>query len=236
MPDNTDGRPVLVFDVNETLLDIDVLEPIFQRVFGQPGKMREWFAQLILYSQALSLSGRHVPFEALGVSILKMLGEIHDVDVAADDVRDLGHAIATLPGHADVAPALDRLASAGFRMVTLTNSSGGGARDAVEDAGLAERFEYRFTVSDVKRFKPSPAIYQQVSDTLGIAPKNCLLIAAHTWDTLGAQAQGWQAALITRGANAPLRVENVPQPDLIEVGMADLASALISRFPARSDN
>ena len=49
------GKPVLVFDVNETLLDIDVLNPIFDRIFGVPGRMREWFAQLILYSEAITL-------------------------------------------------------------------------------------------------------------------------------------------------------------------------------------
>ena len=227
---------MLVFDVNETLLDIDSLETIFQRIFDQPGKMREWFAQLILYSQALSLSGQHVPFEALGGGVLKMVGEVHDVAISEDDVRALGHAISTLPLHADVASALDQLASAGFRMVTLTNSSSGGARDPLADAGVADRFEHRFTVTEVGRFKPSPATYQQVSDTLGIGPDRCLLIAAHTWDTLGAQAMGWRAALITRGVNAPLNVENVPQPDFIEAGMADLASALISRFKTRSND
>ena len=233
MAEVADPRPKLVFDVNETLLNIDALEPFFRRIFGQPGKMREWFAQLILYSQALSLSGRQVPFEALGGGILKMLGEVHDVAVSDDDVRALGHDISTLPLHTDVAPTLDRLASAGFRMVTLTNSSSGGARDPLADAGVADRFEHRFTVTKVGRFKPSPATYQQVTDTLEIGPDRCLLIAAHTWDTLGAQAMGWKAALLTRGANAPLLVENVPQPDFVETDLTDLAPALISRFHTR---
>ena len=48
--------------------------------------------------------------------------------------------------------------------------------------------------------------------------------------TLGAQAMGWKAALVTRGANAPLLVENVPQPDFVETNLTDLAFALISRF------
>ena len=43
-----DHRPLLVFDVNQTLLNIDALQPLFQRIFGQPARMREWFAQLIL--------------------------------------------------------------------------------------------------------------------------------------------------------------------------------------------
>ena len=162
--------------------------------------------------------------------MLQMLGEIHGVAVSHDDVHALGDAVSTLPLHPDVAPALDELASAGFRMVTLTNSSGGSARDPLADGGMADRFDHRFTVPHVGCFKPSPSTFQQVTDTLGIIPERCLLIAAHTWDTLGAQAMGWQAALITRGVNAPLKVENVPRPNFVEANLVDLSSALTSRF------
>jgi 2-haloacid dehalogenase len=43
-----DKRPLIVFDVNETLLDIEFLEPFFAEIFAAPGRMREWFAQVIL--------------------------------------------------------------------------------------------------------------------------------------------------------------------------------------------
>ena len=44
-------RPsVLVFDVNETLIDIDSLEPHFERMFGDRRVLREWFGQLVMYS------------------------------------------------------------------------------------------------------------------------------------------------------------------------------------------
>ena len=46
--------PLLVFDVNETLLDLDALAPHFKRMFGEGAALREWFAQLILYSEAIT--------------------------------------------------------------------------------------------------------------------------------------------------------------------------------------
>jgi 2-haloacid dehalogenase len=39
---------VCVFDVNETLLDIEFLAPLFQRLYGDRAALREWFAQLVL--------------------------------------------------------------------------------------------------------------------------------------------------------------------------------------------
>src|ERR1700754_3214985 len=48
---------ICVFDVNETLLDIEFIAPLFQRLFGDRNVVREWFGQLVLYSGAISLSG-----------------------------------------------------------------------------------------------------------------------------------------------------------------------------------
>jgi 2-haloacid dehalogenase len=42
-------RPLIVFDVNETLLDLETMTPTFERLFGDRSAMRLWFADLILY-------------------------------------------------------------------------------------------------------------------------------------------------------------------------------------------
>jgi hypothetical protein len=49
-------RPIIVFDVNETLLNLDAIRPTFERIFSDPAAMRLWFADLILYSEALTLT------------------------------------------------------------------------------------------------------------------------------------------------------------------------------------
>jgi 2-haloacid dehalogenase len=46
---------ICVFDVNETLLDIESIAPLFQRLFGDRKVLREWFGQLVLYSNAITL-------------------------------------------------------------------------------------------------------------------------------------------------------------------------------------
>jgi hypothetical protein len=50
------GAPsVIVFDVNETLIDIESIGPFFERKFGDRKVLREWFNQLILYSNVTTL-------------------------------------------------------------------------------------------------------------------------------------------------------------------------------------
>jgi 2-haloacid dehalogenase len=224
------AKPVLVFDVNETLLDIDALNPLFDRIFGVPGRMREWFAQLILYSQSLSLAGRYAPFGALGAGVLRMLGTIHGVQIRNEDVEALRTAIATLPVHAEVPNALRRLSAAGFRMVTLTNTPPAPGPDALTLGGVGNMFEQRFTVDPVRRFKPAPETYRLVTDTLRVPPNQACMIAAHTWDTLGAQAAGWTSALITRRVNAVLDAPDVPKPDIVETDLVATADRIIEKW------
>jgi 2-haloacid dehalogenase len=54
--------PLIVFDVNETLLDLETMAPTFERIFGEKGAMRPWFANLFLYSAALTVAGCYVPY------------------------------------------------------------------------------------------------------------------------------------------------------------------------------
>ena len=57
---------VLVFDVNETLIDIESIAPVFERIVGDPAAMREWFNQLVMYSMTATLSAHYVEFFTLG--------------------------------------------------------------------------------------------------------------------------------------------------------------------------
>ena len=64
------------FDHTETLLDLETMEPIFQRIFGEKKAMRFWFANLILYA-ALTVAGRYVPLIDIGAAVRKMLDAWH---------------------------------------------------------------------------------------------------------------------------------------------------------------
>ena len=155
MSDDT-APSILVFDVNETLLDITTLEPLFDRVFGDRLVLREWFAQLILYSQTMTLSGIYTPFGALAVGALQMIGSLHGRTVADSDIAELKERMGSMPAHPDTAPALTRLRDAGFRLVTLTNSASAGSPTPLERAGLAGFFEQSFSIEAVRKFKPAP--------------------------------------------------------------------------------
>jgi 2-haloacid dehalogenase len=219
-------RRILVFDVNETLLDIEVLNPFFARAFGDARVMRQWFAELILYSQALSLSGGYTDFGKLSVAVLQMVARIRHVALNDADIEEFVETMRSLPPHPDVPEALERLGEAGFRMVTLTNSAPQAGKALLDKAGLSHYFERLFSVDEVKRYKPSRQAYELVTSELGVEPGTLRLIAAHTWDTLGASAAGYAAALVARPGNAPLLVGD--QPDIVEPDLIAVANRIVS--------
>jgi len=227
-----DVRPsVIVFDVNETLIDIEALNPIFERVFGDRRVLREWFGQLVLYSMATTLSGLYEDFFSLGRGLFEMIGTVHGVAVEAADVEALREGMLTMPAHPDVEEGLRELKRAGFRLVTLTNSPPNpDGKSPLERAGLAGHFERQFSVEAVRAFKPSPLGYRMVADELGMAPSACCMVASHVWDTIGAQSAGFSAGLITRPGNAPLPVSGLPQPNVVAPDLPTLAVRLIEHW------
>lgn len=223
---------VVVFDVNETLLDIVALEPLFDRVFGDPGVLREWFAQLVLYSQTMTLAGLYTPFGELAAGAFRMVASLHGVIVAEGDIDDLRGRLHTMPAHADASPALGQLRDAGFRLVTLTNSTPAPSPTPLEHAGLAGFFERSFSVEAVRQFKPAPATYHFVAAALEVEPSDLCLVSCHLWDTIGAQAAGCRGALVTRPHNALLPAPQVPVPDLVASTLTLLADQIIARWPS----
>jgi 2-haloacid dehalogenase len=228
------GRPIIVFDVNETLLNLDALRPTFDRIFNDPAAMRLWFADLILYSETLTLAGVYVPFTDIGGAVLRMLAATRDIAITDADAAELTDRFATMPPHPEVPAALRRLRGHGFRLFTLTDNTLGISGRQLERAGVIDVFERRFSVDEtVRRHKPAPEAYHSVATALEVDPGDICLIASHVWDTIGAAAASWQAALILREGNAPLDVG--PQPDYIGKDLDAVADQLIERYAAAAN-
>jgi 2-haloacid dehalogenase len=222
--------PLIVFDVNETLLDLVTMEPTFQRIFGDKSAMRLWFANFIMYSAALTVAGCYVPFTDIGAAVMKMLADTRGISIGEADKRELTEKFSTMPPHPEVPAALRKLKLAGFRLFTLTDNLLEVQTRQLAHGGIVELFERRFSADGVKHHKPSREAYAYVERELGTRPSDFCLIACHTWDTLGAVAAGWEAALIKRPGNDVLGVG--PQPQVVGKDLDDVADQLIARYTA----
>ncbi len=216
---------ILVFDVNETLLDLNALRPLFERAFADPSLLDEWFHQVILYAEALTLAGDYRNFGEVAQSALQMIAAARAMPLSVDAPHELVAALRTLPPHPEVPAALRRLRASGFRMVALTNSPPAIAEAQLSHAGLTPFLERIFSVESVRRYKPAPEPYQMVAAELGVPPAQLRMIAAHAWDIGGAMRAGYAAAFVARPGKSTFPL--FPPPDITGADLTEVVDAIL---------
>ncbi|MFD2784554.1 haloacid dehalogenase type II [Hymenobacter rubripertinctus] len=219
-------RPqLLLFDVNETLLDLSKLHQAVNQEFDSKFAFKQWFALLLQYSLVDTTTANYHDFGQLGDAALDMLAQALGQEARpAARKKELLRLITELPPHPDVVPGLTALREAGFRLVTLTNSPPATLQKQMQYAGLTNYFEQLRTIDSLKRYKPHPDTYLTTCRALGVAPADTMLVAAHGWDTAGAQLAGLQAAFVARPGQQTYPL--APTPTLTGPTLEDIARQL----------
>ncbi len=217
-------KRVCVFDVNETLLDLAVLDPHFERVFGDASVRKVWFSQMLQSALVATVTDAYTTFGEAAAAALRMTAERQGVEVSDEEIQSIVGGLRELPPHPEVAESLDRLRDAGFRLATLTNSTQEVAEAQIRNSGLADRFEEVLSADTAKRLKPAPAPYRMAARTLGIPEHELRLVAAHAWDVAGALRAGCAAAFVARQPFDPL----VERPDVVGKDLSEVADGIIA--------
>ena len=213
-------KRVLVFDVNETLLDLSALDPHFQRVFGDAGVRVEWFQTMLQSAFLTTITGPYKPFGEHFRAALAMTALRRGLRVSPEDELAILAGVRMLPAHPDVRPALERLRSAGYQLAALTNSTTEVEEAQLRNAKLADLFERALSADSGKRLKPAPEAYANAARELGVAPAEIRMVAAHVWDVQGAMRAGCAAAFVERPGvvwNPLLERPDIVGPDLGEI-------------------
>jgi 2-haloacid dehalogenase len=213
---------VVVFDVNETLLDLGALAPRFEELLPV-GLMGLWFTRMLHNSLVASMTNSYAPFDRQGVDALMTTGRGVGVEVTERQAAEVVAGMTELPPHPDVIPALQRLAEGGYRMAAFTNSSRPVATAQIDNAGLRPFFDRVLSVDEIRLFKPAPEVYRFAAAQLGVSIGNILMVAAHGWDVTGAIRAGARGAFVARhdAVLGPLaEIPDIVEPDLIAVAEA----------------
>jgi 2-haloacid dehalogenase len=218
---------IVAFDVNETLLDLTPLDPLFEEAFGDAALRQQWFAQMLQLSFVGGLTGRYVDFSTAQRAALQMLARLRGVDLGDYQRERILDGMRTLPPHPEVPAALDRLKAAGFRLATLTNSPLDVAQDQVRNAGIADRLDAVLSADQVQALKPRPEPYALVARTFDVAAPEVRLVAAHAWDVAGALAAGCAAAFVCRPGKVPSPLGD--QPDIVADDLVAVADVIVER-------
>ena len=224
------SRDTILFDINETVLDLSSLKPKFKATFGDEAIMATWFSMLLHTSTVCALTATKTDFATLAGTMLDAIAARLDVELAKDTRTDMLSSFARMPAHADMEPALIRLRTAGYRTVAFTNSSLKLVTTQINHAGLTEYFDDIVSVETTGSFKPDPEVYRFVAGCVHRPIEDLRLIATHDWDTHGALSAGMRAAYIDR-SGAPYH-PLYRHPDVHATNMVDVAEQIIARDTA----
>jgi len=216
----------LVFDVNETLLDVAALDPLFERLFGDASARVEWFLTLEEGWMTATIVERFQPFAELAQAALIMVGQRRGIEVSEAQCEELVGGMKRLPAHPDVRPALEKLRDSGFHLAALSNGSLQALRQQLESAGLGDSFDAILSVEETQRYKPAPEPYRMVAERNGIEQEQMMMVAAHAWDITGAAAAGCRTAFIARSGKVLNPAGS--QPDIQGNDLQDFARQLLA--------
>ena len=223
---------VIAFDVNETLLDLGALDPLFERAFGRAA------ARPVVRADAPARVRRRAdrPLRGLHQRAARRAGDARgDVRRAArtDDEEEILGAMRRLPPHADAGPrarpparrrpharrAHQLAAGRRPRPARRRRARGPLPRDPLRRPGAGAEAAAR-------------AVPPRRPHLSTCRSAEVRLVAAHAWDVSGALAAGCAAAFVRRPGKVPSPLG--PQPDIIGDGLLEVAERIVAAdAPAR---
>jgi 2-haloacid dehalogenase len=219
-------QEIILFDINETVLNLVSLKPKFEAAFNNEYALALWFSQLLHTSTVCISTKVATGFADLAGAMLDSIAVRFDVSLSVATKQDLLGSFASLQAHADIKPALSLLRDNGFRTVAFSNSSLSLLSAQIENAGLMDYFDQIISVEETGSFKPDPMVYKFAAKKLESSVGDLRLVATHDWDTHGALSAGLKAAYIDRSATPyhPLYLK----PDIQANTMGGIAEQIIA--------
>ncbi len=147
----------------------------------------------------------------------------HGVGYTGEAVREFMQAYKGLQPFGDAIQGLRQLEER-YGLVALSNGEQWYLEELLGN-NVPVGFDAIISVEQVGAFKPSPGIYRKAVQRLGCEPSEIMMVAAHSFDILGAQACGFRAAYVNR-YGLPTEVSDY-QPEVVVRDFVELASELL---------
>ncbi|BES69453.1 haloacid dehalogenase type II [Marinobacter nanhaiticus D15-8W] len=191
-------KPVIVFDVIETIFSLDALSRSFDRL-DLPAHTKDlFFAQLLRDAFATSATGAYVPFVEMAKGTLHVLLVNLGVSAPASKIEQILPVFGQLDAHSDVQDALALAKSRDLEVLFFTNGSQKNTESLIARNALENLVDHVVSIDTFSQWKPYREVYLGAIAAVGGKPERSAMIAAHAWDTQGAMNAGMGAGWVRR--------------------------------------
>ncbi len=217
--------PVVLFDVNGTLSDMEPMSQHFEEIGAPPQLAALWFTSVLRDGFALTAAGQNPAFRTVAEGALRTV--LADQILNRDPEDAVAHILSSLQGlmvHPDVVEGIRALTAAGFGVALLTNGAKATAEALLERAGVRDQVLAVLSVEDAPRWKPARESYAYALDALHREAGDVVLVAVHPWDIDGAARAGLRTAWLNRDGSPYPSVMTAPDHEVPSI--ADLPRVL----------
>ncbi|MUH36776.1 haloacid dehalogenase type II [Zobellia amurskyensis] len=202
---------LLIFDINETLLNMNPLEEAINTALASQHAFALWFRTLLHYSLVETVTGNYEDFSAIAKATLQMTMKKSGKNLSDAELDAILGNIKKLPAHDDVKEGLSLLKKANIKLVALSNGNEKVLNEQLQFAGIATYFDAIMSVEVVARYKPEVSPYNAVLGKMSASAEDTMMIAAHGWDILGAKRAGLRTAFVARENHAIYPLNGMPE-------------------------
>ena len=216
---------LLIFDVNETLLDMSPLKESVNQALKDKKGFDIWFPNLLQYSLVETVTNNYYDFSEIAEATLKMTAESLEVELSKEKIKETLSPITKLDAYPEIPRCLEVLKKNGFILIALSNGKPEVLEEQLKFAKIHQFFDEVLSVEEVKNYKPHNSTYHYAYSSVNILPEDTMLIAAHGWDIAGAKRAGIQAGFVSRPGKAlyPLALE----PEIAEPSLEEITNILL---------
>jgi len=128
-------------------------------------------------------------------NLVALLADVGARGLADAQVDRLNGAWRRLTPWPDSVEGLNRLKGR-YLLATCSNGDVSMMTDLARHSGLC--WDAFLGAEPARNYKPAPEVYDRAAELLGLAPQECMMVAAHPYDLKSAAARGFRTAYVHR--------------------------------------
>jgi 2-haloacid dehalogenase len=227
------GVTTLAFDIFGTILDLTgSLEAPTERFLKELGSdltgadfYPQWRARQRIeqYQDTLVMLGHSGYLETCRRALAYAL-RANGVEFRPEQVEEFMAVWQDLSPYPDSLTGLRRLSKT-YRLVALSNGEPDYLLHLARNR-IGFEFDKIISVEEAGAFKPHPAVYRAAARLMDVEPAEVMMVAAHSFDIMGARACGFRGAYVNR-YKLPYEDTDKYTPDLVVEDFSRLADVLL---------
>lgn len=226
-------RHICSFDIYGTLFDMRTVVPTLVGAVPDPEAFYQlWRFKLVQYFLVLSAIGRFQDLSTLRQKAFEFC--VNEVAPGVSDQvkRNFLEASLYLKPFADVREGLEKLRTAGLKIVALSTGTRSDLLAMFKNAKLDDCFDATITNQEAGIYKPHARSYLYAAEQLAVKPSEIRMVASHPWDLIGAGNAGFALAWVRRSGCAALESQTYDTIDAAPEIIADTLPALADKIIA----